>query len=68
MLMQIAPGYACSGNPENSVQNTAMIPRTPPAASPAFNYEGRETGPFLITHQTTDQDSFLKSYLESEPT
>jgi hypothetical protein len=68
MLVQVAPGYARSRNPENPIQDKAMISRAPPATRTAFNHEWLKTGPFLIAHQTTDQDSFPKSYLESEPT
>ena len=68
MLMQVAPSNACSGNPENPVQDKAVIPRTPTATSATLNHERLKTGPFLIAHQTTDHGSFPKSYLESEPT
>jgi hypothetical protein len=68
MLVQIAPGYARSRNPKNPIQDKAVISRTPPATRTALNHERLKTGPFLIAHQTTDQGSFSKSYLESEPT
>lgn len=68
MLVQVAPGNARSCDPENPIQDKAVIPRSPPAARAALNHERLKTGPFLITHQTTDQGSFPKSYLESEPT
>ena len=67
MLMQVTPGYARSRNPENPIQDKAVIPRAPSAARTALNYERLKTGPFLIAHQTTDQGNFPKSYLESEP-
>ena len=68
MLVQVTPGNTRPGNPENSIQNKAVIPRSPPAACTALNHKRLKTGPFLIAHQTTDQGSFLKSYLESELT
>ena len=68
MLVQVAPGYARSRNPENPIQDKPVISRAPPATRTAFNHERLKTGPFLIAHQTTDQGSFPKSYLESEPT
>jgi hypothetical protein len=55
-------------DPENPIQDKAVIPRAPSAARAALNHERLKTGPFLIAHQTTDHGSFPKSYLESEPT
>jgi hypothetical protein len=63
MLVQVAPGYARSRNPENPIQDKAVISRTPPAARTALNHERLKTGPFLIAHQTTDQDSPPKATL-----
>ena len=68
MLMQVTPGDTRSRNPENPIQNKTMIPRTPPTARTAFDHEGLKAGPFLVTHQTPDQGSLLKSYLESDTT
>jgi hypothetical protein len=68
MLVQIAPRDARSRNPENPIKNKAMIPRTPPTARPALNYEWRKTRPFLVAHQTPDHASLLKSHRESETT
>ena len=68
MLVQVAPGNTRPRNPENSIQNKAMIPGTPPAARTTLDHEGLKTGPFLVAHQSPDQDSLLKSNLESEPT
>lgn len=67
ILMQVTPGHPRSRNPENPIQDEAVISRAPPATRTALNHERLKTGPFLIAHQTTDQDSFPKSYLESEP-
>src|SRR4051794_7729123 len=68
MLVQVTPGNTCSRNPENSIQNKTMIPRTPPTTRAAFNHERLKTRPFLVAHQTPDQSGLPKSHLESEPT
>ena len=68
MLVQVAPSNAGPCNPENPIQNKAMVSGSPPAARTALNHKGLKAGPFFITHQTTDHDSFAKSYLESETT
>ncbi|WP_235054345.1 hypothetical protein, partial [Novosphingobium lindaniclasticum] len=68
MLVQIAPGYARSCDPENAIQDKPVISWAPTAACTTLNHEGLKAGPFLIAHQTTDQGSFPKSHLESEPT
>ena len=43
-----------------------MVPRTTPAARPALDHEWLKASPFLVAHQTPDQDSLPKSYLESD--
>ena len=68
MLVQITPLGTSAGEPEYAIQNKTMILRASSAARTALDHEGLKTGPFLIAHQTTDQGSFLKSYLESELT
>ena len=68
MFVQVAPGHPRPRDPENAIQNKAMIFWASPATRTALNHERLKTGPFLIAHQTTDQGSFPKSYLESEPT
>lgn len=68
MLVEITPGNTRPRNPENPIQNKAVVSWSPPAARTALNHERFKTGPFLIAHQTTDQGCFLKSYLESELT
>jgi len=68
MLVQITPGNTRPRNPENPIQNKAMISRAAPTARAALNHKRLKAGPFLITHQPTDHDSFPKSYLESETT
>src|ERR1017187_7040357 len=66
MFVQVAPGNARPRNPENPIQNKAMIPRTPPAARTALDHKRLKTGPFLVAHQTPDQGSLPKSNLESD--
>ena len=66
MLVQVAPGNAGSCDPENSIQNKAMIPRTAPAARTALDHERLKTSPFFVAHQTPDQDGLPKSHLESD--
>ena len=63
MLVQITPGYARSRNPENPIQDKAVIPRSPPAPRTTLDHEWLKTGPFLIAHQTTDQGSLPKATL-----
>jgi hypothetical protein len=59
MFVQVAPSNTRPRNPENPIQNKAMISRTPPAARTALDHEWRKTGPFLVTHQTPDHGSLL---------
>jgi hypothetical protein len=68
MLVQIAPRDTRPRNPENPIQNKPMVPRAAPASGPPLNNEWLKTGPFLVAHQTTNQDSLPQSYLESEIT
>lgn len=46
MLMQVAPGNVRLCNPENPVQDKAVILWTPTAARTALNHEWLKTGPF----------------------
>ena len=68
MFVQITPGNAGSRNPENPIQNKAMIPRATATARTPLNHEWRKTRPFLVAHQTPDHGSLPKSHLESELT
>jgi hypothetical protein len=68
MLVQIAPRDTRSRNPENPIQNKTVIPRSTPAAGATLNHKWLKTRPFLVAHQTTNQDSLPESYLESEIT
>ena len=43
-----------------------MVPRTTPAPRTALDHEGLKTDPFLVVHQTPDQDGLPKSHLESD--
>ena len=66
MFMQIAPGNTSACNPENPIQNKAMIPRATATARTALDHERLKTGPFLVAHQTPDHGSLPKSHLESD--
>ena len=68
MFMQIAPGSAGARNPENPIQNKAMIPRTTTAARASLDHEWLKTRPFLVAHQTPDHSSLPKGHLESDTT
>ena len=68
MFVQIAPGNACPRDPENPIKNKAMILRATTTARAALDHEWRKTSPFIVTHQTPDHGSLLKSYLESDTT
>jgi hypothetical protein len=66
ILRQITPGHAGSCNPENTIQNKAVVLRSPATASPTRNRKWFKTGPFLVAQQTSDHASLLQSYLEPE--
>jgi hypothetical protein len=68
MLVQVAPCDTRSRNPENPIQNKAMVSRTAAAAGTTLDYERLQAGPFRVAQQASDQDSFLKSHLESDIT
>jgi hypothetical protein len=68
MFVQIAPRNTGSCNPENPIQNKAVVPRAPTAARTTLNYKRLKTVPFLVAHQTSNHGSLLKSHLESEIT
>jgi hypothetical protein len=61
MLVQVAPGHARPCDPENPIQNKAVISRAPPAARSALDHEWLKTRPFLVAHQTPDQDRLPKA-------
>ena len=66
MFVQVAPGNARPPDPENPIKNKPMVPRTTPAARTALDHEWLKASPLLVAHQTPDQDSLPKSYLESD--
>ena len=66
MLVKVAPCNARSRNPENPIQNKAMVPRTTPAPRTALDHERLKTSPFLVAHQSPDHSSLPKSHLESD--
>ena len=55
MLMQIPPLRAGAGDPENTIENKAMIFRPSPTMRPATRHERLKTSPFLIRHQPSNQ-------------
>ena len=59
ILMQVPPLGACAGEPENAIQNKAMILRAASNMRPAHCDERFEAGPFLIRHQSTNQAHLL---------
>jgi hypothetical protein len=63
MLVQVAPGHARPCDPENPIQDKAVISRAPPAPRSALNHEWLKTSPFLVAHQTPDQDNLPKATL-----
>ena len=66
MFVQVAPGNARSRNPENPIENKAVVPWTTPAARASLDHEWLKASPFLVAHQTPDQDSLPKNHLESD--
>jgi len=66
MLVKIAPCDTRSRDPENAIQNKAVVPWTPPAPGTPLNHKWLKTRPFLVAHQSTNQDSLPQSYLESD--
>jgi hypothetical protein len=60
MIRQIPPLRARACNPENSIQNKAMIPWRPSTSWTALHHEWFEEAPFLVAHQITDQDALLQ--------
>jgi hypothetical protein len=63
MLVQIAPRDTRSSDPENPIQNKAMVPRAPTTPRTSFDHEWLKAGPFLVAHQTSDQSSLPKATL-----
>jgi hypothetical protein len=64
MLMQIEPYHTRPHNPENPIQNKAMVPWPATAPDTAFDHARLQVRPFFVAQQSTDQGSFLKNYLE----
>lgn len=54
-LGQIPPLNTGSGDPEDAVEDPAMITRPAPAVRPARRHEGLEERPFLVAHQASNQ-------------
>jgi hypothetical protein len=66
------PGMLYYLNNEDSIgpnsESAGVIGRGLNAPRSALNYKGLKARPLLVAHQTTNQDSLLESYLESEIT
>lgn len=65
MLVQIPPGRAGPGDPEYPVENLPVIFGRPPTLAARRHYERLEKRPFLIQHQSANQDHLPKGSLES---
>jgi hypothetical protein len=57
--VQAAPLRAGAGDPENPIENKAMILRPSPAMRAANRHEGLEAHPFRIRHQSPNQARLL---------
>lgn len=55
MLMQITPLRARPDDPENSIENKAMVLGPPTAMRAANRHERLKACPFLIRHQSPNQ-------------
>lgn len=65
--VEVTPGSACAGDPEDRIEDRSMILRTPAAPRALAHQKRREDRPLLIRHQTTNHDrSPAKSSLESD--
>ena len=65
VFVRITSGDAGSRNPENPIQNKAMIPRTTPTA---LNFKWLKACQFVVTQQTRGHSSLLKRHLELDTT
>ena len=65
MLVEIAPRSPGPRDPEDAVENLAVILRRPSAFDAPYNHDGFEKCPFLIRHQAANQDRLPKNSLES---
>jgi len=50
MLVQITPGHACAGNPEDAIKDHPVVHRRPAAACSRTHQKRRKERPFLIFH------------------
>lgn len=55
MFVQIPPLRPGAGDPENPIENEAVVLRPSPAMRAANRHERLETGPLLIRHQSPNQ-------------
>lgn len=54
-LRKVPPLNTGAGDPEDTVEDTAVITRPAPAVRPARRHEGLEESPFLVAHQASNQ-------------
>jgi hypothetical protein len=59
MLVQVPPLRSSTGEPENPIQNKAVILRPPPTMRAADRYERLETRPLFVAHQSPNQARLL---------
>jgi hypothetical protein len=59
MFVQVPPLRPGAGDPENPVENEAVVLRRSPAMRAANCDEGLEAGPFRIAHQSQNQVRLL---------
>jgi hypothetical protein len=60
MFVQIPPLRTGPSEPENTIENKSMIPWPPPTMRPTRRDERLKATPFLIRHQSTNQDRLLQ--------
>jgi hypothetical protein len=59
MPMQVAPLRPSAGDPENPIENKAVVFRASSAMRPTHRHERLETGRFVIRHQSPNQARLL---------
>ena len=65
LFRQITPGSTGSSNPENAIENKAVVGGRATALPPDRYQKGFKECPLGILHQQPRQDNLRKSYLES---
>ena len=59
MFVQVAPLRPGAGDPENPIENKAMVLRPSPAMGAPNRHEWLKAGPFRIRHQSPNQVRLL---------